>query len=83
MGIFALTRAGRIRRHAIGASLSALALVLVLALAGVVAGGATPAQALSTPTRALSTAAAGPAGGPAGVSCPAVLLLDETPHQTP
>ena len=67
MGIFALTRAGRIRRHAIGASLSALALVLVLALAGVVAGGATTAQALSTPTRALSTAAA----GPAGVSCPA------------
>jgi hypothetical protein len=69
MGIFAVTRAGRIRRRAIGASLS----VLALALAGVVAGGAAPA-------RALSTAAAGPAGGSAGgsagvssagVSCPA------------
>ena len=71
MGIFAVTRAGRIRRRAIGASLSVLA--VALALAGVVAGGAAPA-------RALSTAAAGPAGGSAGgsagvssagVSCPA------------
>jgi hypothetical protein len=58
MGIFTLRRAGRIRRLAIATSLSALA------LAGVMAGGATTA-------RALSTAAAGPAGGSAGVSCPA------------
>ena len=53
MGIFSLRRAGRIRRHAIAASLS------VLALAGVMAGGATTA-------RASEQAAA----GPAGASCP-------------
>jgi hypothetical protein len=54
MGIFSLTRAGRIRRHAIATALS------TLALAGVMAGGATTARALSTT-----------AAGPAGVSCPA------------